>query len=82
MKRTYNVKTSNGECCQMKLDDVGLRNVMNCNNVTDVTRVTFFESFKRTMIKTAAKIIAFADWLGQQDETLVECYEKRLKLWV
>ncbi len=33
------------------------------------------------MIKTAASIIAFADWLGQQDETLVECYEKRLKLW-
>lgn len=33
------------------------------------------------MIRIAAKIIAFADWLGQQDETLVECYEKRLKLW-
>jgi hypothetical protein len=33
------------------------------------------------MIKIAASIIAFADWLGQQDETLVECYEKRLKLW-
>lgn len=33
------------------------------------------------MIKIAAKIIAFADWLGQQDETLVALYEKRLKLW-
>ena len=36
---------------------------------------------RNTMRRTAAKIIAFADWLGQQDETLVECYEKRLKLW-
>lgn len=32
-------------------------------------------------MKQLAKIIAFADWLGQQDETLLECYEKRLKLW-
>ena len=31
--------------------------------------------------KLPVAIIAFADWLGQQDETLVECYEKRLKLW-
>lgn len=33
------------------------------------------------MIKIVASIIATADWLGQQDETLVQCYEKRLKLW-
>ena len=33
------------------------------------------------MIRIAASVIAFADWLGQQDETLVQCYEKRLKLW-
>lgn len=32
-------------------------------------------------MKTAAGVIAFADWLGQQDETLAECYAKRLKLW-
>ena len=31
--------------------------------------------------KLPVAIIAFTDWLGQQDETLVECYEKRLKLW-
>lgn len=33
------------------------------------------------MIRIAASVIATADWLGQQNETLVQCYEKRLKLW-
>lgn len=33
------------------------------------------------IIKPLAALVAFADWLGQQDETLVQCYEKRLKLW-
>ena len=33
------------------------------------------------VIKPLAALVAFADWLGQQDETLVQCYEKRLKLW-
>lgn len=33
------------------------------------------------MIRIAAGVIATADWLGQQDETLVQCYEKRLRLW-
>lgn len=32
-------------------------------------------------MKQLAAIVAFADWLGQQDETLKECYEKRLKMW-
>ena len=32
-------------------------------------------------MKTLASVIAFFDWLGQQDETLKQCYKKRLKLW-
>lgn len=28
-----------------------------------------------------AFIIAFADWLGQQDEPLKSCYVKRLNMW-
>ncbi len=36
---------------------------------------------RNTMKRIAAKTIAFFDWLGQQDETLKQCYSKRLKLW-
>ena len=33
------------------------------------------------LTKASAGFIAFFDWLGQQDESLTQCYEKRLKLW-
>jgi hypothetical protein len=33
------------------------------------------------IIKPFAALVAFADWLGQQDETLEQSYHKRLKLW-
>ncbi len=32
-------------------------------------------------MKPIAALIAFFDWLGQQDEKLTQCYDKRLKLW-
>jgi hypothetical protein len=33
------------------------------------------------LLKPLAALIAFFDWLGQQDETLKYCYVKRCKLW-
>lgn len=81
MKTTYRVKTSNGEDCYMKLSAQGLSNVQSCRNVTSVKRATLLELFTRRVVRIAASVIAFSDWLGQQDETLVQCYEKRLKLW-
>ncbi len=32
-------------------------------------------------MKPLAALIAFFDWLGQQDKTLTQCYDKRLRLW-
>ncbi len=34
-----------------------------------------------SITKAGAGFVAIFDWLGQQDETLKQCYEKRLKLW-
>lgn len=36
---------------------------------------------RRRVARSAAAVIAFFDWLGQQNETLKQCYAKRLKLW-
>ncbi len=35
----------------------------------------------KNALKPMAAVVAFADWLGQQNETLKHCYAKRLKLW-
>lgn len=35
----------------------------------------------KNLLKPLAALVAFFDWLGQQDETLEYCYFKRKLLW-
>ena len=40
-----------------------------------------FQEYDRRWLKPFACVVALADWLGQQNETLKDCYKKRLNMW-
>lgn len=44
-------------------------------------KYNFQEFENKPYLKPFAAVVGFFDWLGQQDETLKQCYVKRLKLW-
>ena len=40
-----------------------------------------FQEYDRRWLKPFACVVALSDWLGQQNETLKDCYKKRLNMW-
>jgi len=52
-----------------------------CRHKVVLFSSVFAEYKFRGYLKSFAAIVAFADWLGQQNETLKQCYVKRLKIW-
>lgn len=58
-----------------------INELMNCRHKVVLFSTAFAEYQFRGYLKPFAAIVAFADWLGQQNETLKQCYVKRLKIW-
>ena len=51
------------------------------NDAVSLLFYNFAESQNRNWLKPVAGVVAFFDWLGQQNETLKHCYSKRLDMW-